>query len=359
VFRQLLPADPFGATRLIGDENPLEAPAAPPVASEATAGRAEPTGGSGGADLAPHEREAYEALELKPPASAEQVQHRFRELYSELQVRLDNAPTPELKSRYRDRLDRLKIALATLVPAIDAEPDTLPSAEPVDVTGMIPPALAAPRLAASGAAGQASAEPAAAAVPAAAGGEAPPRAPRRERRGRLPRSAIFMSVLAMVTVSVAAAFLVLYLGQARVRGAMQSDLASARKEVAALEQQIPEVERTIQDLQSNRLKLLENRALKICNMSQSRLIVRWLDAAYVRPDGQFGNFDSLRELRAWDLWVIPPGGTQQFNYVRGDQVVWDGSAVFFSALLSYRGDERFTAVPLQALGGECYRVAFD
>ena len=51
---------------------------------------------------------ALAVLTLEPGVSAETIEKRFNELYSDMQIRLTNAPTPNLKKLYQKKLRMVK-----------------------------------------------------------------------------------------------------------------------------------------------------------------------------------------------------------------------------------------------------------
>ncbi len=77
-----------------------------------------------------------EILNLDEQASPEAIEARFNELYSDFQIRLTNAPTPNLKKLYQKNLQELEEAYEALnAKSISKGPATdLPSAKPVQNT---------------------------------------------------------------------------------------------------------------------------------------------------------------------------------------------------------------------------------
>jgi ferric-dicitrate binding protein FerR (iron transport regulator) len=78
--------------------------------------------------------DAFKVLGCEAGMSREAITRQYQAQYTELQVRLDNAPTPQHKRLYQDRLQELEAAYQTL--------KSLPRTEAVDVEVPPPPSLA-------------------------------------------------------------------------------------------------------------------------------------------------------------------------------------------------------------------------
>jgi formylglycine-generating enzyme required for sulfatase activity len=80
--------------------------------------------------------EAFKVLGCETGARLEAVTRQYQAQYTEMQVRLDNAPTPQLKRLYQDKLQELEAAYQTLkslprTEALDVEVPPLPSLSPL------------------------------------------------------------------------------------------------------------------------------------------------------------------------------------------------------------------------------------
>lgn len=365
LFKAIRPADPFGATVL--------APAAPPPAFERTmlapgggaaAAAAASAAGHPGGDRAA----ALRALDLPPGAGVEEVRSRYRELYSDYHIRFTNAPTPDLKQRYSRRLDELRQAMELLAPAAGAaaavEAGDLPAARPVSpgsvaARGGGPPAgRGAPPAAPQAPAPPASPVPPAPAPQPSAPGPRPPAAHAAASRRSLPRSTWVMIGVALLLIAVTGVFTALYQKVAATEAGLVAELADKHDELAAMQQRIPQAGQEFEVLQQLKGSKLENLEVKICNLGSRPLFVDWLHASWVGADGNaFGSFNSA--MVGYETWEIAPGGTGKFGYVSGDQVIWDGRAVFFSVLLSYAGEEIFRSGAVETLGPDCYNLDLD
>lgn len=83
--------------------------------------------------------EALEALELPATATAAEIERAYERIYTDFQIRLDNAPTDRLRERFRDRMRTLEQAYALLrrdAAGPEHAPDRdLPGSEPTRGTG--------------------------------------------------------------------------------------------------------------------------------------------------------------------------------------------------------------------------------
>ena len=294
-------------------------------------------------------RKAYELLDLDASADEAAIRTRYQERFSDFRIRLDNAPTPELKKTYGDKLAALKRAVATIAPDVLAVPSAadLPAAQPVHRTSTIESSTP-------------HAPPAAAEKPEKKHPSRPTALDQTPgQKAKILPSTLVMGIIGALMIAATAIFMYLYLQAADVEAGLQEDLAQRQEVIVGLEQQIPTVEAALEELQQNKAQLLENAEVKICNLSSKEMIVRWLNATYVDPTGRFVTFDSAWDELGWDKWTIGPGQTFKTQVVRGTQVIWDGEAVFFSVLLLYQGQEIFRAGAIPTLGGECYAVDLD
>ena len=69
------------------------------------------------------------------------------------------------------------------------------------------------------------------------------------------------------------------------------------------------------------------------------------------------SFDSASV--GYPRWTLNAGGSTNFDLVRDDRVIWDGSALFFSMLFKHRGQEYFRSGAMQNVPDDCYKLALD
>ena len=346
--------DPYQATMLVSTVGAGKAPA-PSSPGRESSDRPPPP-----PDMPSEERLARETLDLEPSAGEDEIRRKYRELYSDFQIRLENAPTPELKAKFEKKLAELRAAVETLAPGVLAPPgdELLPASEPVDRTSAW---VSTPPAESQGASEAATSPPPVEAgrrVSSPAPSPGPEAAPPAERR-KIPTSTILIAILSLLLVAATAVLAYLYREAAAVESGLRAELAERQEVVAGLQSQIPTLEEQLEELQESKARLLENAELKICNLSSREMTIRWLNASYVDPTGRFETFDTAWDQLGWDKWNIAPDQTWKTQVVRGTQVVWDGSAVFFSVLMLYRGEEVFRAGATPTLGGDCYQFDLD
>ena len=369
-------------------------------AGAASSDAASSNAGAGG--LIVDHASARAILDLPPGAGPDEIRSRYQELFSEYQIRLTNAPTPDLKERYKKRLEELRTAHSILMPDDAGMAGDLPAASPVDAPLPGPAGAGAAAGAAAGAvagaagAGQAGAAagspsvppppdvPSPSRVPAAAGsgpsaggagasGAGAVGSPASEpaepagagdsgaddsgKGGGFPKSTWIMAAVVVALLVAIGVFGYLYSGAAEVEQGLRDDLAQRETDLANMRERIPQAGTELESLVAGKAAQLENHEVKICNLGAGEMRVEWLHATRVTEDGTFDSFDSAEH--GWKTWQVPPGGSSKFNFVSGDRVLWDGTAVFFSVLFSYRGEEYFRSGPIAELGPDCYNIDLD
>lgn len=302
----------------------------------------------------------WAVLDLSQGADEEQIRKRYQELFSDYQVRITNAPTPKLKEKYNQKLLELREAFAELVPdAAGAAANDLPSPVPVDAPEPPPPAPptpAAPGSPAADAAAPVAAAPATAeATPANA---IEPEATTEKAKQPLPKSAFVMAGLGVAAVGLAVVMTMLLFGAKKTEASLAATLEEKQQSIVRMEQEILDTQQSLETLQTGKAMLLENKPFKVCNLStQGELRILWLAAAYIGAEDQLASFDSASV--GYPRWTLNPGGSQKFDMVRDDRVIWDGSALFFSLLFKHRGVEYFRSGAMHNVPDDCYKLALD
>jgi len=302
---------------------------------------------------------AWAVLDLPMGSSEKEIRQKYQELFSEYQVRLTNAPTPKLKEKYNQKLEDLRAAFAELVPdAAGAAASDLPSSKPVAV-----PRDETPRP-----------SPAAPQKPVASRGSAAKKEPQRKVKAAelqaesstepesakksLPKSALVMVGLGVLVLGFAITMLLLLLAAKRKETTLSATLVEKQQSIERMQQEIVDTQQALDNLQTGKATLLENRPFKVCNLStEGSLRVLWLAAAYIDSDDQMASFDSSSV--GYHKWTINAGGSLKFDFVRDDRVIWDGSALFFSMLFKHRGKEYFRSGSMHNLPDDCYMLALD
>ncbi|MGH9379252.1 MAG: FHA domain-containing protein [Thermoanaerobaculia bacterium] len=358
VFSADVPVTPFGQT-MVARELPgaggrtMVAPHAGGAAGRAAA--------PGGAGILPTDREsALLTLDLANDASEDQVQRRYRELYSEFQIRLTNAPTQDLKGTYERRLNELRAAAGILLPRSAAGSRDLPALEPIAAgpeagaatAGKEEPAMAAAQAPGGSAA---SAVPPAAAVAAAAKSGA--------GKKSLPRSTVIMAVANVLLIGAAIFCALGAMRAGKVATELQAERDTKQEDFQRVEAAIPETTAVVESLSQTKGALLSNADLKICNHSSRSLEWVWLNTAWFDEEaGKFRSFDTALDTNYEYLMYekIEPGATfSGGQWVVGEQRIWPGQAIFFAALFTYGGQDVLLAGATPTLGGNCFPLNLD
>jgi Protein kinase domain len=81
----------------------------------------------------------------------------------------------------------------------------------------------------------------------------------------------------------------------------------------------------------NHASTLEDGRMQVCNVSPDAMEIRELAVAYWNADHQLNVFNSTAYTQAG--WVVAPGSVQSLDWPPGDTTVWNGSALFYFALV--------------------------
>ena len=103
--------------------------------------------------------------------------------------------------------------------------------------------------------------------------------------------------------------------------------------------------------------VVEQGPFKLCNLSSVDLVVPWLSVTYFDERGAARTWDSSQV--GYPTWEVSSGGSQAFEWVSGDRVVWDGTTSLFTVLVRYRGSELLLSGVWSDTGGDCYKLALD
>jgi hypothetical protein len=262
---------------------------------------------------------AAQLLGLNANASADEVTRKYQELYTDYQIRLTNAPTPNLKKTYQKNLQELEEACRTLAPGIRVDSaEDLPTASPI-LNVMTP---APPR----------------ARVETALPGDAKAAAASQEQ----PSSKLLLPSLILSAVLAAAA---VFLGL---------QWYSSQTQEQALQQAL-EVERGKLARLARYEALLKNGRLSVCNHSPGPISINALGVVYLDSAGALQVFNSA--FYDYKTWSLRPGGRERLELVRGAGTVWDGSVIAYTMILGYGGREIFFSGLWSDVEGDCLKLA--
>jgi hypothetical protein len=277
--------------------------------------------------------EAAALLGVAAHASAAEVRARFTELSADLEARLQQARTPNLKATYQKNLDDAKRAADLLAPGVAAvDVQDLPSVQPTVVPDEMDISIPAPVRAALVHLDE----------------SAP------ERQSGVPAKATtYLSFTAMSLIALCAFF-------ALSKGKMVKDLAKKESSPEYKDAQAKQGLYAPMDT-LEKAGVLKNGALKICNKSASPLEVVWLGATYGAPDKEGGlvvktyNSGFCEDFKL----TVPAGGQVPIN-LKGAQenCTWDGQGLFASVIAQHPTDpnrQLHAARPIQN-GEACLEI---
>jgi hypothetical protein len=272
--------------------------------------------------------EAATLLNLNAEATATDVRSHFQELYSDYQVRLTNAPTAALKKAYQKNLEDLRQACEVLCPGFVFDSDgDLPSAQPVRPSP-VPPLSA----------GQVSSRTKATET----------QAPKVESRG-LPKSTLFVGVLAAVLAAAASLFAIKWMALLNLRDALRG---TTDVQLSALSR-IPD---DANDIRKS-LGLLQNGTFQVCNESSDVIKITLLGVTYRDREDKLKTFN--KSFYDWEGWDVPRGSRKTFQFKKDGNTVWDGSVLFYAVNLIHKGNEYFVAGPWRDVKDGCLQFTFQ
>ena len=275
------------------------------------------TAGSGGLRSAPSagpaspREQAAELMGLPPHASPADVKARLAEMSADLETRVANARTPNLKATYQKNLDDLKRAAELLAPGMTTvDAMDLPSVQPTVVPDEMDISIPAPVRAALV--------------------HLDETAP--ERQSGVPAlSTTVLSFTAMILVAVCAYF-------SLSKGKIQKEINAN----AALPEYKVEIDNAKKFGPMDTLEkagALKNGTLKLCNKSGQALQALWLGAIYGLPDK-----DGNLQIKSYNSQFCPdefklsvPAGGQVPVKLQGASEIcnWDGQGLFVSMIFQH------------------------
>ncbi len=239
------------------------------------------------------QQEARQTLGLPDNCSPGEVREKFNDMYNDYQIRLTNAPTPNLKKLYEKNIEELHQALNVLLG--DSSNSDLPSSTPVYAKNTASRPNQEP-------------EQAAAKTPKAQASAAPA-APAAKKSNAAMMTIVFL-IVAIVAVS--SVFSLKYL--------------DVQKQVDDLQRASHE-----NDSLKNFAKNFTNRKFKIKNAGTLPMTVKKIIVCYVNDKGGIEKFYDKFSKQ------IEPNGVDSFESVKGNQVVWNGAVVSYYMQFEYNG----------------------
>jgi hypothetical protein len=272
--------------------------------------------------------EAADLLNVQVNASLDEVKKRYQDLFTDFQIRLTNAPTPNLKKTYQKNLQEFLDACTLMYPGLVLETQDLPSSQPSNFEIASPVSTIKKEK-----------------VGAASTRKHVPKAIQTEYTG-FPISS-FLILSAAILFAAMTAFVSLRWYRADVQEAKLEQTAQAQAKALAEYEQ----------LFKKGLAPFKNGKFSVCNDSSKEMKINALTVAYIDREGNLKGFNST--YYNWLSWVIPPGRSQNFEYVKGMETVWDGSVLFYTMYVNYKGNDYFISEPWANVRESCKKFNFD
>lgn len=252
--------------------------------------------------------EAFTILGLSSDSGEEQIKKRYADNYNDYQIRLTQAPTPNLKKLYQKNLQELNDAMEILIQGSSSGMNRdLPGSAPVFDQTM-----------------------------GSSGMPIPPPAPtiKRDTLKNNTKAAESNSKFKnwfRITLILG----VLFLSAAALTTIQWLD---AKKQVSALTTQASAMQASINSVNSELefyKKNFDNGIFKIKNYGSSPLTVKWLIVTYKDSKGNLVKFSNSFNT------VINPGSEKKFEHVEGIETVWDGSVCSYTCAFEYEGGTNY------------------
>jgi hypothetical protein len=247
-------------------------------------------------------QEAFDLIALPETAGEDDIKAKYADLFNEYQIRLTNAPTPNLKKLYQKNLQDLNEALNTLMhgQAAGAMRD-LPSSEPVFGKADNSPqtkTTAQQQNLGNVYSGQATSK-------------------KNQKQGPS-KGTLVAAAIGVVGLALGVFMFTMY-------NEKSSEVSSNIKELDELRLKGKELEL----YKSN----FNNQIFEVVNQGSSVLIIQSLIASYMDEEGKIKKFEEWLDLS------IRPGGSERIKIVEGAKVKWDGSVIGYAFNCKYNGEE--------------------
>lgn len=255
--------------------------------------------------------EAAIILGLSADAQQSDIKKKYNELYNDFQLRLTNAPTPNLKKLYQKNLQELNDALGILLNGgTQGIIKDLPSSSPV-FGGESTPSDKGP-------------------VNAVHSGFSSQNRPAKSNKEKINdeqlkkvKSRMMLAVLGCVILLAAVVLLVILFNENNGK-------------LAELEKDKEQVEILQNDLERFKSHF-SNGKFKVKNYGDAPLTITWLIVSYMDTDGKLKKYEGYVDV------TIKPGATEEFSEFQGAKEVWDGTVVSYACGLIYHEEKFYQA----------------
>ena len=240
------------------------------------------------------QKEALELFNLDEFSSPEEIKKQYRALFSDYQLRLTNAPTPQLKKLYKKNIQDLDAAVMLLCPEIT--PDQLQDL-PTD-TPNYEFSLKHNQLSRTT-------------------NKQNTTSSRKTNKSLV----LFTTVISFVAIAFIAGGIYVYM-----------KYLAKTEEYVQLEKQFKSVTTENEVLKQVFSPFAENGKLEIQNQFESEIVIRWWSVLYRDQKNKFRNFDS--GYYGYPQPKIRKGSSLKlFHMDSQNNVIWDGSVVYYSILV--------------------------
>lgn len=256
--------------------------------------------------------DCFQLLGLPESASESEIKKKYAELFNDYQLRLTNAPTPNLKKLYQKNIQELNDALDVLLEGgAEGVNKDLPSSSPVfdtkktgDTPGFIQQGGDV-RKDVSGTISNSKSKASEAKTEVAL--------------AKYKKLFNYLLIAAVVALSVVAILTILLTEKSsRIN---ELELVSSKADSLTLEN----------ESLKQQLQPFQNGKMKIKNLGGDNLKVNWVIVMYKDKDGNLVKFEDNIDK------IIRSGSTEEINKLSGASYVWDGSVISYACEFQYQG----------------------
>lgn len=240
-------------------------------------------------------QEALNLFNLYESAGKDEILRRYNELYSDYQMRLTNAPTPNLKKLYQNNLGELEEARNLLVSTNRSVQTDLPSSSPVLVEAISEKILSTPFQVSNNNIDNKQVKK------------------ENSKKGNFLTSTVWI-ILSIILLSSNVLIFILW--------SDANDLVNKNLE-----------ELNLANSEIQKYSLIKNGKLEIENSGSTVIMIGAVTAVYFNKDNQ------LQKYEGGFNTIIRPGSKVSFSMVEGGEMIWDGSAVFYSFTCEAMGQQ--------------------
>ena len=145
----------------------------------------------------------------------------------------------------------------------------------------------------------------------------------------LPSSTVILALLCVAFVGGATFLTMRWTGAQKNTVKLRDSIVLLTEEEAELTEQATLVRTQYKELKG-RTDVLYNGKMEICNESTRDVRISKIAATFLNDNGDFETFNS--EPYGTRIWTVIPGERKELSFLQGN-VAWDGSVVYYSALL--------------------------